>query len=63
MPAAVLAALIAPILIQVDEVRGSLDGARLLAAGVAVAVAWRWRNALLTLVVGLGCLWLLETIL
>jgi branched-subunit amino acid transport protein len=33
---------------------------KLIAALVAGFVAWRWRNTLLTIAVGMGALWLLQ---
>jgi branched-subunit amino acid transport protein len=33
---------------------------KLIAAFVAGVVAWRWRNTLLTIAVGMGALWLLQ---
>lgn len=60
VPVAVLTAIIVPALVFPA---GTLDlspgNARLLAGIVAVGVAWRTRNVALTLVVGMGTLWLL----
>lgn len=57
VPAAVLAALIAPELLYSRE-NGVFDpfGPRLAAGLLAAAVAWKTRNLLLTLIVGLGLL-------
>lgn len=58
VPPAVLAALVAPAVVVPD---GTLVvGPRLLAAGVAGAVAWRTGNAAATIGVGMGTLWVLR---
>jgi branched-subunit amino acid transport protein len=59
VPAAVLAALVAP---GVFRPEGVLDpwNDRLLAAAVAALVAWWTRNVLATLVAGMVVLWLLQ---
>ncbi len=60
VPPAALAAIIAPALFMPG---GSLDlspgNARLIAGGLAVIVAWRSKNALLPIGVGMAVLWLL----
>ena len=64
VPVAVLSALIAPALFFP---RGSLElsfgNARLLAGIIAILVAWRTKNVLLTIVIGMGCLLLLQALL
>ncbi len=64
VPAAVLSAIILP---EVLTPSGTFDAApavpRLLAALAAVIVAWRTRSVLLTLVVGMGVLWLATALL
>jgi branched-subunit amino acid transport protein len=63
VPAAVLAAIILPeILLREEKVSLSLGNERLLAGVVAMAVAWRTRNVLLTIGVGMAALWLLRLI-
>lgn len=62
VPVAVLTALVAPALVRMDGTLGTLDGTRLLAGVMATGVAWRWKNALLTLGIGVACLWLLEMV-
>lgn len=61
VPVAVLSALIAPALFLP---RGFLDisfgNARLIAGIVAILVAWRTKNALLTIVIGMACLLILQ---
>lgn len=61
VPAAVLAALVAPSLAYAgDALALSLDNARLVAGGLAAVVAWRTENMLATLAVGMVALWTLE---
>ncbi len=61
VPVAVLSALIAPALFLP---RGSLDlsfgNIRLIAGIIAILVAWRTKNVLLTIVVGMVCLLILQ---
>ncbi len=61
VPVAVLSALIAPALFLP---RGSLDlspgNIRLIAGLLAILVAWRTKNVLLTIVVGMACLLILQ---
>lgn len=59
VPAAVLAALVAPALARSG---GSVDllTARFAAGMLAALVAWRTRNVIAVLVVGMGALWLLQ---
>lgn len=61
VPAAVLAALVAPALFVVPEATSWLTP-RLVAAGVAVLVAWRTKSVLLTLLTGMGILWTLHAL-
>ena len=57
VPAAVLAALVAPAVIVVDGSPAvSLANGRLLAAGLAVVVAWRTESVLATIVAGMATL-------
>lgn len=63
VPAAVLAAIIAPLLFK--EGGGDLpmpDPARSLAAIVAFVVAYRTRSTLLTVVIGMAVLWTLQSL-
>ncbi len=61
VPVAVLSALIAPALFFP---RGSMDlslgNIRLIAGILAILVAWRTKNVLLTIVVGMACLLILQ---
>ncbi len=59
VPPAVLSAIIFPeVFLHSGKLDISYSNARLLAAGLAVVVAWRSKNALLTIVVGMLTLWL-----
>lgn len=57
VPAAVLAALVLPAVVAVDPVQGGIAVDKLLAGGVAGAVAWRTKSVLATMGVGMGVLW------
>lgn len=62
VPVAVLTAIIVPALVLLDD--GTLNTApvnpRLLAGLAAVLVAWKTKNVILTIVVGMGVFWLLQ---
>jgi len=59
VPAAVLAALVWPdVLTRAGAF--TLEWDRVLAAGVAVAIAWRSKNVLYTVLGGMGVLWALR---
>ena len=61
VPAAVLAAIVAPAIVHGGPDPGySLDNIRLFAGLLAAVVAWTTRSVLATLGVGMGSLWLLE---
>ncbi len=63
VPPAVLSAIVFPELLVVNgQVNLSLDNNRLIAGMVAVLVAWRTRNTLLTIGVGMGVLLLLQAV-
>lgn len=63
VPAAVLSAIIIPEMFLTDkQLNISLGNFRLLAGLLAALVAWRTKNILLTIAVGMGALWLLQTI-
>lgn len=61
IPPAALASLVVPALLRPDGALDLLQG-RLLAGLLAAAVAWRTRNTVLTLVVGLGSLMVIEAL-
>jgi branched-subunit amino acid transport protein len=61
VPLAVLSAIIAPeLVVQQGKLFLSPFNFRLLAGGVAILVAWKTRNTLLTIVCGMAALLLLE---
>lgn len=61
VPPAVLAALALPALVTVEPTaRATLLSPRLLAGGVAAAVAWRTEDVLATVVAGMAALWTLR---
>jgi branched-subunit amino acid transport protein len=64
VPAAVLSAIILPELVFQDGTLAvTLANPRLLAGIVAILVAWRTKNILLTLISGMMTLWILQVIL
>ena len=64
VPPAVLSAIIFPeLLVRNGALRLDPGNARLVAGAMAVAVAWRTRNVLLTIAVGMGALWILQALL
>lgn len=61
VPPAVLTAIVFPeVLMQSNRPDVSLGNARLLAALVAVLVAWRTKNTLLTIIIGMAALVILQ---
>ncbi len=61
VPIAVLSALIAPALfLPGGSLALSLSNTRLLAGSLAILVAWRTKNVLLTIFSGMACLLLLQ---
>ena len=61
VPAAVLTAVVIPLLFYVDgALEVSLGNERLLAGVVAALIAWRTRNVLFTLGGGMAALWTLQ---
>jgi branched-subunit amino acid transport protein len=64
VPPAVLSAIFVPELLQPGgKLNLSLGNARLLAGLLAMLVAWRTRNVLLTVGVGMLALWILQSIM
>lgn len=58
VPAAILAALVAPALFPIDgSIADTVFNARALAGAVAVATAWRTGSMVATILVGMGVLW------
>ncbi len=63
VPAAVLSAIIAPeLLLPMGALQVSWTNSRLLAGVVAILVAWKTKNAVLTILVGMGVLFVLQSI-
>jgi branched-subunit amino acid transport protein len=61
VPPAVLTAIFVPeLLLPESQLDVSLGNARLIAGAIAIVVAWRTRNIFLTILVGMGALWLLD---
>ena len=63
VPAAVLSAIIFPEVFRPGgQFDVSLGNTRLLAGVLAALVAWRTKNVLLTIAIGMGALWVLQAI-
>jgi len=63
VPPAVLSAIVAPeLLMPGGEFSLSLDNARLIAGVIATVVAWRTKNVLTTIAVGMITFWVLSSI-
>lgn len=61
VPPAVLSALVVPAFLYRDDVLDiSLGNYRLIAGAIATLVAWRSGNVILTILAGMGSLWLLQ---
>jgi branched-subunit amino acid transport protein len=63
VPAAVFAALVLPAVVVVQPGTGSVATDKLVAGGLAAAVAWRTENVLATMTVGMGALWAVRFLL
>jgi branched-subunit amino acid transport protein len=64
IPPAVLTAIIFPeLFIQAGKIEFSWNNLRLVAGLVAIVVAWRTRNAVLTVIIGLATLWVLQALI
>ena len=64
VPPAVLTAIIVPeLLYRNDQIDVSLTNVRLLAGLIAIVVAWRTKNALITIGVGMITLWVLQSLI
>lgn len=60
IPTAILSALIFPaILIKEDVIWISIQNPRLIAGAIAMFIAWKTKDLLLTTIVGLGIFWLI----
>lgn len=63
IPPAVLAAFVLPAILRPEGPWNlNIDNYRIIAGAVAGAVAWRTRNVLATIIVGMAMLWILESI-
>ena len=63
VPPAVLTAIIVPELLYTnDRLNLALSNARLLAGLLAIVVAWRTKNALVTIAVGMIALWVISAL-
>jgi branched-subunit amino acid transport protein len=63
VPPAVLSAIVAPELVTPSgRLNLSLGNLRLVAGALAILVAWRTRNVLLTVGLGMAALWLLSSL-
>lgn len=60
VPAAVLAALVAPAFLTLEPATGGLAMDKLVAGGLAATVAWRTENVLATMAAGMGALWVVR---
>jgi len=60
VPAAVLAALVAPAVLTVDPATGGVATDKLLAGAVAAGVAWRTEDIFATIAVGMVTLWVVR---
>lgn len=63
VPAAVLAALVAPSVVTLQPESGTLAVDRLVAGGLAATIAWRTEDVLATIVAGMGALWVVRFLL
>ncbi len=64
VPPAVLTAIIVPeLLYRNNQIDVSVTNLRLLAGLIAIVVAWRTKNALLTIGVGMIALWILQALI
>ncbi|HKW79552.1 MAG TPA: AzlD domain-containing protein [Casimicrobiaceae bacterium] len=64
VPVAMLSAIVVPAIVFVSPgiLRVDAGNVKLIAALAAGVVAWRWRNTLLTIGVGMAALWLLQRV-
>ena len=63
VPAAVLAALVVPAFVTLQPDAGGLALDKLVAGGLAAAVAWRTENVFATMAAGMGALWVVRFLL
>jgi branched-subunit amino acid transport protein len=64
VPVAILTAIVAPeLVLHTGTLDVSLTNARLLAGVLAILVAWRTKNTVLTIVIGMAAFWILQAFL
>lgn len=60
IPIAVLAAIIAPEIVRSSNIYNIISEPRLIAGAIAIVVAWRTKNVILTITVGMLILYLIQ---
>ena len=63
VPAAMLTALVVPMVVHPSLVPTDAVGPRIAAAVIAGAIAWRWRSEITTIGAGMAALWALKAVL
>jgi len=64
VPVAILTAIVVPeLVLHTGTLDLSLTNARLLAGVLAIFVAWRTKNTVLTIVIGMAAFWILQAII
>ena len=64
VPVAILTAIVVPeLVLHTGTLNVSLTNARLLAGVLAIFVAWRTKNTVLTIVIGMAAFWVLQVII
>jgi branched-subunit amino acid transport protein len=64
VPVAILTAIVVPeLVLHTGTLDVSLTNARLLAGVLAILVAWRTKNTVLTIVIGMAAFWILQAFL
>jgi branched-subunit amino acid transport protein len=64
VPVAILTAIVVPeLVLHTGTLDVSLTNARLLAGLIAIFVAWRTKNTVLTIVIGMATFWVLQAII
>jgi branched-subunit amino acid transport protein len=64
VPVAILTAIVVPeLVLHTGSLDVSLTNARLLAGLIAIFVAWRTKNTVLTIVIGMAAFWILQAVI
>jgi len=64
VPVAILTAIVVPeLVLHTGTLDVSLTNARLMAGLIAILVAWRTKNTVLTIVIGMAVFWVLQAII